>query len=145
MNSNSNEFPWQAMLVVSILGLIGGFILYFTGCFNIRTYSELYTYISEYGLGLIFSLFFIGVAIYCWVLFFKNGILKPKKEVLFLLKIEDNVATFIDKKGKIFLFYNCKIDVGKYYYVLKTSDSIKEILNESFETFIVPKEKKVIG
>ena len=32
--------------------------------------------------------------------------------------------------------------VGKYYYTLKAYGSVKKILNESYETFIVPKEKK---
>ena len=144
-NNNSSEFPWQAMLIVSCLGLIGILMLFISGCFNIKNYDELYMCFSDYGLAIIFGMFFVGVSIYCWILFFRNVVLKPKKVTLYLLGVEDSKIKFIDKKGKVFLFYNFNtniIDVGKYYYVLKTHNSIKEILNESYETFKVVKEKK---
>lgn len=144
-NNNSSEFPWQAMLIVSCLGLIGILMLFISGCFNIKNYDELYICFSDYGLAIIFGMFFVGVSIYCWILFFRNVVLKPKKVTLYLLGVEDSKIKFIDKKGKVFLFYNFNtniIDVGKYYYVLKIHNSIKEILNESYETFKVVKEKK---
>ena len=128
----------------SFLGLIGILILFISGCFNIKNFDELYRYFYDYGFVVIFGMFFIGVAIYCWFLFFRNVFFKPKNVVLYSLEVGDFVIKFIDKKGKVFLFsnINTNIDVGKYYYVLKTHDSIREILNESSEVFVVPKEKK---
>lgn len=141
MNEN-NGYPWEVMFVITFLGLIGGFILFITGCFDIRNWNEFCIYLSKYGLGVIFGLFFIIVSFYCWVICIKDIISKSKKIVLYALKNENGKITFINKKGKVFLFSNSIVEVGKYYYVLKKNDCIKEILCESNEIFNVPKEKK---
>ena len=106
------------------------------------SYDEFYELFYKEGLALIFGLFFIGVTIYGWILFIRNVIIKPKKEIMFLLKIEDDSAVFINRKGKIFYSYDVNHKVENFYYVLKTHDRIEKVLSESTETFQVPKERK---
>lgn len=135
-----NEYSWKGILIVTVLGVVGFLILIFSGCFNILSYNDLYNYVSVHGLEAIFSLFFIGVTIHCWVLFFRNKLINPKKETLYLSTIQKGTCCFIDKKGKRFFFAG-DYQVGNFYSVLKTADSITKVLEESNETFKILDEK----
>lgn len=142
MKNIGDRYDWQGMLIISILMIIGGIILYFTGCGNINNFNDLYNYIYSHGFEAIISVFFIAVGLYCWVLFINNVIIKPKKEILYLFEIDDTVCCFLNKKGKKFYFNNDNYDVNKYYEVLKTHDNIKEVIDISVPTFNVPKPKE---
>lgn len=139
---NNNEYPWQGMLAVTGMGLAGILFIYATGFFNVTSFDEFYDCFYKNGLVLIFCLFFIVISIICWISFFLNVVVKPKKEILYLSKIEDGSSVFINKKGKKFYFDGAKYKVKKYYYVLKTHGDIKKVLSETNETFGNPKEKR---
>ena len=139
---NNNEYPWQGMLAVTGMGLAGILFIYVTGFFNVTSFDEFYDCFYKNGLVLIFCLFFIVISIICWISFFLNVVVKPKKEILYLSKIEDGRSVFINKKGKKFYFDGAKYKAKKYYYVLKTHDYIKKVLSETNETFGNPKEKR---
>ena len=130
------------ILGITTLGIFGVFILFLTGFFYVRNFNDLYTYIYNCGFEAIISFFFIGITIYVWIFFFINIVLKPKEEVLYLLKIEGNTGIFINKKGKIFRLKGCKLKEKEYYVVLKTRDILMEVVESSLETFTIPKEKK---
>lgn len=138
-----NEFPIVGMISISILGVFGLALICLSGIFTIKDYDMLYDCIYKYGTIIIFGMFFLIISLYCWLLFFLNFILPPKKKVLYLYKKENNIAYFKNKKGKKL---NCKInkknlEVNNYYYVLKTQNYIYEILEKTNENWI-PKEKK---
>ena len=60
-----NYYSFGGMLILLFLFVFGVFMLYWTGCFNISSYGDLYNYLASYGAIAIFSLFFIGVFLYC--------------------------------------------------------------------------------
>lgn len=136
-----NGYSWQGILIATFLGVVGFLILFFTGCFNISSFNDLYNYVSVHGLEAIFSLFFIGIALYCWVLLFRNKLISPKKETLYLSNIQNDTCSFIDKKGKRF-FFSGDYQLGKFYSVLKTADTITNIIEESNENFEIIDEKR---
>ena len=88
-------------------------------------------------------MFFFGVSWYCWIGFFFNVIPLPKKEILYLNKIDKGKAIFFNKKGKEFNYRSNQIDLieNSYYYVLKTHDYIYEILERTNEIWL-PKKRK---
>ena len=145
MKNAGNEYPWQGMLIVTFLMLLGCGLIFFTGLFDARSYKAVIECLKSGGMLIIFSLFFIFVGVYCWVLFFKNVILKPKIKGLYLKEKNSSMYTFLDKKGKVFYYYdefrNKEYLEGRYYDVLKTSDAIREIMQPSMESFEIPKEK----
>ena len=66
-------------------------------------------------------------------------VIKPKKDVLYLISKKNNICTFIDKRGKIFFFMDNDYIVEKFYVVLRTCDSIYDILGVSIDSFkLVP-------
>lgn len=138
------HFATGGLIIVSILGCVGMLLIFLSGIFNIKNLSMLYVCVSENGIMIIFGLFFFIVFLYCWLLFFLNVIIKPKKEILYLYKNKNNEVYFINRKGKKFECENHNIKENHYYYVLKTRDYIYEILGESNEIFNnwTPKEKK---
>ena len=104
IKNTGNEYSWQGMLIVSILMIFGIFVIYKTGCFDIRSLEEFKNYLSDSGMIFFICAFFIGIAIYCWNLYINNVIIKPKRTTLYLLEKENHICKFIDKKGKIFYF-----------------------------------------
>jgi len=137
------HFSTDALVTVSILGVIGLLMVYFSGIFAIDDLNMLYDCISKNGTIIIFGMFFFFISLYCWILFFFNIILPPKKEILYLCKKDNNKAYFLDKKGKKFDYnINKKImEENCYYYVLKTHNYIYEVLEKTGESWI-SKEKK---
>ncbi len=135
MKNIGNTYDWQAMVIVSVLMLIGIVILCTTGLFGVASFEALLEWFIQYGMVLIFCGFFIGVGAYCWVLYFRNVVIKPKEQTLYLKEKEDNICTFVDKKGNMFYFLDDNYTVGHYYLVLKTKDHIHSINGESMDNF----------
>lgn len=156
MKNTNEEFPWQGMLICSILILIGILIIYFSWGGMPLTYDSFYSFFYKHGMEFIFSLFFIGVGILVWCAFFNNVIRKPKKDIVYLKEVDNTdvfpILTFIDKKGKTILkeiqtdmFENTTIPVyeqNKYYEVYKTKNIIQTIVGISNKEFPPVKEKK---
>jgi len=137
-------FSTGGLVVVSILGSFGLLLVFLSGILEIENYKILYDCISRNGMMIIFGLFFFCISLYCWIGFFRNIILNPKKEILYLYKNEENEIFFINKKGKKFIYNECNKEENKYYFVMKTHDYIYEVLEECNESFnnLDPKEKK---
>jgi len=143
MKNVGNEYPWQGMLIITILGIAGVLILFFSGIFSITSYEEFCYYVCKMGMEAIISIFFIVVCLYVWFLFFTEKMLPAKRETLYLLETEKEICKFINKKGKNFFLQNDgDYKVGNYYSVLKTHRTIKKVLKISSETFDIPKEKR---
>lgn len=123
-------FSTPALLAVTFLGGMGLLFCYVSGLFEVRNFDMLYECIYEEGIAVIFGIFFFCISIYCWILFFRNIIIKPKKEILYLEKKEGSNCIFINKKGKAFRFYVENKKDKKFYNVLKTPDYIIEVLDE---------------
>lgn len=140
MKNTREEYAWQGFLIITILMIIGFAMIYFTWGKNEINYENIYNYISVNGAILIFSSFFIGIGFYCWKKYFTNAILKPQKKVLYLANINDNLYTFVDSKGKKYMYTfndNVLLNNGIYYNVMKTKDYIKEIIGISDEFFSI--------
>lgn len=134
-------FSTLGLLLISILGIGSILMLYYLNIFEVRNLDMLYTYISKYGILIILCIFFFVTSVYVWILFFLNIIVKPKKEILYLNRIEDNELIFINKKGKKFIYEYNNLKPNCYYYVLKTHNYIYEIVGRADETWTT-KEKK---
>ena len=136
MKNIGNEYSWQGMLAATIFLLFGIGVFYFTGIFDIRTIQDLKDYLFKYGMTAIFGAFFGGVGIYCWVLYIRNVLIGPRREVLYLLDIDDdNICTFVNKKGKKYYFANKNYSVGKYYQTNKRLDYIENVVGQSSKSF----------
>lgn len=142
MKDVGNDYSWQGMVIVTILGMMGVLMVYFTGIFSVYDYNSFLDCINEYGMLIIFGAFFTIVSIYCWILFFQNAILKPKKETLYLQSIDEDMCTFINKKGELFYIENNSYELEKFYVVLKTRNYIHEVLEISNDKFEIPKIKE---
>lgn len=142
MKNIGNNFPWQGLIFATAFIIIGFLILSFTGLFEINSYHELYKYLMYQAMPAIFSIFFIGVGIYLWVLYIRNVFTKSKSEILYLHEIDDeNICTFLNKRGKKYYYPNSGLEVTKYYKVMKTADKIDKVLGIYASTFKVPNEK----
>lgn len=144
MKNTGERYDWQGMVIITVLMIIGISIIYFTWDGMEINLENFYNYIYKNGMVLIFSLFFIGVGLYCWKMFFNNVIIKPKKETLYLKNIENDIYSFIDSKGKKYMYTSIdtrEFNLGKYYTVMKTKDTIKEILEISNDNFPIRREK----
>jgi len=138
-----NHFPTGGLIVISILGIIGLLMIYFSGIFSIRDLNMLCECISKNGISVIFGSFFFAISLYAWIIFYFNIILPPKKEVLYLNKINDDEALFLNEKGNSFSYKkdNNILEENTFYFVLKTRNYIYQILKKTNENWI-PKEKK---
>ncbi len=123
------HFETGGLIVASVLGFFGLSFLIFSFFVVVGYFGEIY---SILGLLLIFGVFFFFLSLYIWYKFFINIILKPKKEVLFLEKDEDDELCFIDRKGR-FIEYDEEINLKEncYYDVIKTADYVLLIIGES--------------
>lgn len=141
MKNIGNKYPWQGMLIITILMVVGVIILFISGVTNISNFNDLYNYINNHGFLAIISLFFIGVGFYCWYSYITNVIIKPKEEILYLNNIEDNICEFINKKGQKFFYYDNNYRLNTFYLVLKTKNKIDKVIKETSAGFNLPKEK----
>jgi hypothetical protein len=137
-----DNFPLGGLIVISILGIFGFGLIYFSGIFSVKNYNMLYDCFSKDGLSIIIGVFFLCTFLYCFIEFFINVILKPKKAVLFLLRNEDDKSVFINKMGKAFTIPSSNKINGKFYNVLKTHDYIYEIMDERTDINEIWSEKK---
>lgn len=135
-------FPAVGMILISVLGIIGISILLIYGIMEITDYKSFYNFFSRNVITIIYCTFFITISIYCWIAFIKNIIIKPKKEILYLIKNEGNVSIFVNKKGKKFIFDNIQKKESTFYYTLKTHDYIYEVLDEEYNIDEIWEEKK---
>ena len=87
-------------------------------------------YTIEILLGLMCIIFFFYYALtyLIWLIY------KPKKEIVYLSKIEDNICTFISKNGKEYKYKNYNKTENKHYYVIKNQFFIYEVLEECTDT-----------
>ena len=135
MKNVGNTYDWQAMVIVTVLMLIGIGLLWGTGLFAVTSLELFVEWVMQYGIVLIFAGFFIGVGLYCWVLYFRNVVAKPKEHTLYLEEKEENMCTFIDKRGNKFYFPDDNYKIGHYHLVLKTKNHIHSIKGESIDNF----------
>lgn len=135
-------FSSSGMIIVTFLGIMGFLMVYFPWKEIMDTEPSIYDGISKHGIMIIFGSFFFLVTLYCWILYFLNVILPPKKETLYLLKKEDE-KYFINRKGKRIDYYSSKKELTPncYYSVLKTHNYVYKILDKTIEEWI-PIEKK---
>src|SRR5574344_1455431 len=114
-----------------------------------RMITEFVSYISKKFSEVIVSICFIALGIYGWDGYITNMLIKPKKDVLYLLELDEeidtNICTFIDRKGKK---YKCNSAVNKpltrgaYYNIMKTRDKISNIQDQSTITFPIIEKNK---
>lgn len=137
-------FPIGGLIVVTLLGAFSFYTIYMTDFFQIRDFEMLYQCFCKDGFQVICGFGLLAYSLYCWILFIENIIFKPKKEILYLYKNNDNETYFLNKKGRKFTYDEDDLEVNKYYSVLKTKDYIYEVLEENKNTInnFQPKEKK---
>ncbi len=135
-------YPFSGMLVITILLIFGFFMLYYTGCFEISSLNELKSFLYYHCFEFIVSFVFIISSIYVWISYIKDAYITPKTDVVYLKNFEDNKYEFVDKKGKSFFIESKeKYDVNSYYEVLKSSNIIYEVIDESDDKFKLKKGK----
>ncbi len=143
MDDNMKKaYPFSGMLILTILLVFGFFLLHFTGFFDIRSFKELTTFLYYHCFEFIVSFVFIMSSIYVWVSFAKDAYKTPTKEILYLKSFKDDLYEFVDKKGRSYFVVNDdKYDVKKYYEVLKTTNIIYDVIDETKEKFELKKGK----
>jgi hypothetical protein len=135
------NFSGVGLLIITVLGLFGIFIMFISGVFAVSSFEELYDCIYYSGFEIIIGLFFIFVCVYCYITYIVNIIFKPWNDVVYLYKGKD-YNFFIDKRGrKIKYGDNTDLIENKYYQVLRTRDCIYYIYNETHGDW-TPKFKK---
>ena len=142
MKNKKFEFPWQGMLLISIMGVFAIFGLFSTNFFEIRSMNDFIEYLKAYLFIFVFCIFIFLVAVYIWISFIQNRLIKPKKKVLYLMTIEEGIAEFIDNKGNLYYKENENYIQNEFYDVLKTKDEIKKVIGKSINKFNVNKGKR---
>lgn len=135
-------YPFSGMFVLTILLIFGFFMLYYTGCFNIKSLHDILDYLYRHCFEFMVSFIFIVTSLYVWVSYFKDVYIVPKTEILYLKAYENKLYEFVDKKNRsYFVESKEKLDVKKFYEVLKTENIIYEIIDESEIKFEIKKGK----
>lgn len=132
----------EGIAAMSSLGGLGFLFMYISGLFDVKDLNMLYECIYNNSMLIIVGLLFLGVFVCYWIGFFLN-IIPPKKELLYLNKIDNGTAIFLNKKGNMFYYRvnQTNLTENSYYYVLKTHDYIYEILERTNEIWL-PKKRK---
>ena len=138
---NKPYYSPGGMAVLTILGIIGFLMLYFSRIYEVRSIDMLYDCLAKVGINIIFGGFFFAVSMYCWILFIQDTIIKPKEEVLVYYLDSRGDKHFFNKKGKKFNYYEKNFHVGTHYKVLKTRNNIWKVLGESEETWEVEERR----
>lgn len=124
------HFQLGALIISSVLGLVGfGFLLY-SGIFYIKSFTDFINVLGDYGHYVIFGGFFFLLFIYLAWFFFVNLCFRPKKEVLYLHK-KDNNLFFVNRRGKKVFCDKITVKKEGYYNVWKTKHYVLRILNKS--------------
>ena len=134
-------FSTMGLILMSIFGIGSILMLFYSNIFEVRNLDMLYTTISKYGILIIICILFLVISVYVWISFFLNIIVKPKKEILYLDRIEDNELIFLNKKGKKFICEYNNLKTNCYYNVFKTHNYIYEIIGRTNETWTTKKKK----
>lgn len=115
----SKKYTIPKLILVTILGLIGIILIKKSNILSVNDYDALFACIKKYtieillGLMCIIFFFYYALTYLIWLIY------KPKKEIVYLLKNEDNICTFISKNGKEYKYKNCNKTENKHYYVIK--------------------------
>lgn len=133
----SKYFSNGAVVIITILGIIGAALIYFP----LKNISNNYS--SGFIALVIVGIFFTLLSLYCWLLYFLNIILKPHKDVLYLKKDKHIDIYFVDRKGNK---YNYDFGYGTleegYYIVLKTHDYIYDVLEKTNDDWPIKEKNK---
>lgn len=130
----SKKYTIPKLILVTILGLIGIILIKKSNILSVNNYDALFACIKKYtieillGLMCIIFFFYYALTYLIWLIY------KPKKEIVYLSKIEDNICTFISKNGKEYKYKNCNKTENKHYYVIKNQFFIYEVLEECTDT-----------
>lgn len=145
----SEKYQWQALVIITFLMLLSIGIIYISSDGFKLILTDFISYISKNFSEFIVSICFIALGIYGWDGYITNMLIKPKKDVLYLLELDEeidtNICTFIDRKGKK---YQCNSAVNKpltrgaYYNIMKTRDEISNIQDQSTITFPIIEKNK---
>lgn len=121
----TGKYPKEGLIIMTILLLTGIFVIY--DMFNARRIDIMI---------FVICVFFIITGLYIWHMYICNILIKPKKKILYLVTKEKSTYKFIDEKGKKYKFRSVKnYELSKFYYVLKTKDTVKKILELSDKKF----------
>lgn len=143
MDDNMKKaYPLLGMLIITVLLVFGVFMLYYTGFFALKSFKELTVYLYYHCFEFIVSFIFIISSIYVWISYAKDAYKTAKKEVLYLKNVKDGIYEFVDKKGRSYYVDDKEdYDIKKYYVVLKTSNIVYDVIEETKEKFELKKGK----
>ena len=131
------HFPLPGIIIITILGISGLIILSFLFSSNL----DLKTVLLNEGGPVTFSIFFITITIYIWVIYYLNMFVPPKEDVMFLTQ-SNNEKAFINKNGKVYECLNqIENEENKYYRVYRTHNYVIEVISETSEDFILSKKE----
>lgn len=125
------------------------FIALFVG-FNIYAYKMMDStvgFISEFGMLVIFTAFFVFVYIYVLISLIVTEYLPQQKDVLYLFTMDGKTPVFVDKKGKKYIYDGKHIDavrknIGKCFNVEKNIFTVTKIENITSNAFEVTNIKE---
>lgn len=153
VKSTNGQVPrFDDMFIMVILFFVSIFYYIFTyhGMFGWEIdYPKILLYVKHNFIGVVAMAFFLFVSCYCFYGYIVEVLIKPKKEVLYLSKVEKNdkatLLHFLDKRGTLFkclVLSTQSFLSDKYYDVIKTKGFVKYIGNISNESFEVIEERK---
>ena len=125
------------------------FIALFVG-FNVFAYKEMNSligFVSEFGMLVIFTAFFVFVYIYVLISLIVTEYLPQQKDVVYLFTMDGKTPVFVDKKGKKYIYDGKHIDavrenIGKCFNVEKNIFTITKIENITSNAFEVTNIKE---
>lgn len=153
VKSTNGQVPrFDGMFIMVILFFVSIFYYIFTyyGMFGWEIdYGKVLLYIEKNFIGVFFMAFFLFVSCYCFYGYIVNVLIKPKKEVLYLSKVDqsdkETLLHFLDKRGNGFqclVLSTQSFLTDKFYEVIKTKSYVKYIGNISNDSFEIKKEKR---
>ena len=102
------HYPTGGLFIVIFLGVVGLVLVLMSGILEVRNYDMLYECVAKNGMAIIVGLFFVFITSYCLVSYFRNVVLEPKKEILFLLRKENRKSIFVTNFVPCCFEYNCQ-------------------------------------
>lgn len=125
------------------------FIALFVG-FNVIAYKSMgdnVSFISEYGMLVLFTAFFVLVYLYILVQLIVTEYLPQKKDVVCLFSIDSGDAIFIDRKGKKYIYSQnhkevIRENIGRFFDVENNIFTITKIENVSSNQFEITNIKE---
>ncbi len=138
---NNNNLT--GLIIIITLGIIGVLIIYNTWDCDFPK-GGIIEYLWYHGLEFFMSLLFIILAIVAIYKSIINYLIPPAKDIMYLKEISYNTMYFVDRQGKKISYFekNPQYKIGKYYLVLRSTDEIKEVYEETNDTFEIVKEKE---